>query len=72
MTNFQMTEEQKLKIYFFFTAFFLTFILLCVVANFPYELKLNVNVIQSEDPELKTILLWNTFFNDKTFGLRYE
>ena len=65
-----MTEEHQLKKYFFFTGFFFTFIFLSVVANFPYELKFNVNVIQSEDPELKTILLWNSFFNDKTFGLR--
>ena len=70
--NFQMTEQKtpKLKIHLFSTALFFTLILLSLVANFPYQL--NVNVIQSKDPELKTILLWNTFFTDQTFGLRYN
>ena len=67
-----MKVAQQLKIYFLIAAFFLTFILLSVVANFPYKFQLNLNFIRSEDPELKTILLWNSFFNDKTFGLRYE
>ena len=56
----------RLKIFFFIATFFLTFILLSLVANFPYEL----NVNKTKDPELKTILLWNTFFGDKTFKLR--
>ena len=64
--HFQMIY---LKIFFFIAAFFLTFILLSVLTNFPYELKLNV--IKNEDPELKTILLWTSKFRDKTFGLRY-
>ena len=67
--HFQM-KEQNLKIFYFIAAIFLTFILLSVVANFPFEFKLNVTLIKSGEPELKTILLWNTFFNDKTFGLR--
>ena len=67
---FQMKVVQQLKIYFLYTALFLIFILLSVVANFPYKFKLNLNVIKSEDPEYKTILLWNTFGDDKTFGLR--
>ena len=68
--HFQMKVGQQLKIYFLYTALFLTFILLSLIANFPYKFKLNLNVIKSEAPELKTILLWNTFFDDKTFGLR--
>ena len=68
--HFQMKVGQQLKIYFLYTALFLTFILLSMVANFPHKFKLNLNVIKSEDPELKTILLWNTLFDDKTFGLR--
>ena len=69
--HFQM-NDQKLKIYFFIAGFFLTFILLSFLANFPYRFELNINVIKSKDPELKTILLWNSFFNDRTFGLRYK
>ena len=67
-----MKVAQQMKIYFIYTALFLSFILLSLVANFPYKFKLNLNVIKSEDPELKTILLWNTFFDDKTFGLRLK
>ena len=69
--HFQMKVGQQLKIYFIYTALFLTFILLSLVANFPY-FKLNLNDIKSEDPELKTILLWNAYGTifDQTFGLR--
>ena len=70
MLHLQM-KAQQLKIYIFITALSLTFILLSVITNFPY-FKLNVNVIKNSDPELKTILLWNTFSGDKTFGLRYK
>ena len=70
--HFQMKVAQQLKIYFLYTFFFVTFILLSVVANFPYKFKFNLNFIKSEDPELKTILLWNAYGTifDKTFGLR--
>ena len=66
MLHLQMIAQKQTK-YFLITAFFLTFI-----ANFPYEIKLNSTVSKREDPEFKTILLWNTFFHDKTFGLRYN
>ena len=70
--HFQMKVAQKLKIYFLYFLFFVTFILLSVVANFPYKFKFNLNIIKSDDPELKTILLWNAYGTifDKTFGLR--
>ena len=68
--HFQMKVGQQLKIYFLYTALFLTFILLSVVANFQHKFKFKLNVIKSEAPESKTILLWNTLFDDKTFGLR--
>ena len=72
--HFQMKVAQQLKIYFIYTALFLSFILLSLVANFPHKFKLNLNDndIKSEDPELKTILLWNAYGTifDQTFGLR--
>ena len=64
--NFQM------KLNLFRTALLFTLTLLSLVANFPYEFNFNVNVIKSEEPELKTILLWTSKFHDKTFGLRYK
>ena len=60
-------KAQQRKKYFFITAFFLIF-----VANFPDKLGFDVTVNKNKDSESKTILLWNTFFRDKTFGLRYE
>ena len=33
--------------------------------------QLNINLIRSKAPKFKKILLWTTFFNDRTFGLRY-
>ena len=72
---FQMTEQKtsKLKKIFFIAALFVNIILLSLVTNFPYELRFNVNVIKKEDPEFKTILLWNNFFTGfGTFGLRFK
>ena len=69
MLHLQM--EAKLKICFFITALSFAFILWSVITNFPY-FKLDGNIIKNKDSELKTILLWNTFFDDETFGLRYK
>ena len=43
-------------------------LLLFVFVNY----QLNVNLIRRETPQFKKILLWTTFFNDRTFGLRYS
>ena len=71
---FQMTDQEgsKIKKYFFNTVFFLSLIFLTAVANFPYEPKINLTLIKNEEPELKTILLWTSRMDDKTFGLRYK
>ena len=70
MLHLQM-KAQQLKIYFFIMALSLAFILRSVITNFPY-FKLDGNIIKNKDSEFKTILLWNTFFDDETFGLRYK
>ena len=68
-----MTKKgSKIKQYFFKTIFFSTLFLLSLVANFPEQSKFNLTLIKNEEPELKTILLWNTKFEDETFGLRYK
>ena len=41
-------------------------LMLFVLANY----KLDINLIKNEPPKFKKILLWTTFFNDRTFGLR--